>query len=237
MRELRNQAIDQGPQARFRVPRDRSQRPDDTDRRKEGVMTSKHGHQLTPAEPGGLAVGSLSQARTHHRRYDALLTLEDPRAERRERLRRDTSQHGPQLVLRLEDVDTETGDIAGPERKHAAALLAFGPEHANGSLLIHCRMGVGRSTAAALAILAERLGPGNEADALATLLEIRPCACPNLALVAHADAELGRAGALTAAVEGWQAGRPDIMELRKARAKFVQANLRLYARRLPVMMA
>lgn len=46
--------------------------------------------------------------------------------------------------------------------------------------------GIGRSGAAGLAILADRLEPGNEADALAQLLTICPQAVPNLRLTAAA---------------------------------------------------
>ena len=72
-----------------------------------------------------------------------------------------------------------------------------------GSLLIHCQVGVSRSTAIALAILADRLGPGQEGEALQALLRLRPQAIPNLLVVSLADDLLARNGALRRAVSAW----------------------------------
>jgi hypothetical protein len=78
----------------------------------------------------------------------------------------------------------------------------------------HCAAGVGRSPAAALVVLADRYGPGREADALEDLLVLRPEAVPNLALTAAADAELGRGGALLSVVVAKNSTRDDWQSVR-----------------------
>jgi predicted protein tyrosine phosphatase len=64
--------------------------------------------------------------------------------------------------------------------------------------LIHCHAGISRSTATALAILADRLGPGFEKEAVECLVRATEDnePWPNATLVAHADALLGRGGRL-----------------------------------------
>jgi predicted protein tyrosine phosphatase len=82
--------------------------------------------------------------------------------------------------------------------------------------------GIGRSGAARLAILADRLGPGQEADALAQLLTIRPEAVPNLALTRAADQVLGRGGRLTATVLAENERRAAWRALRARKAQLLQ---------------
>jgi predicted protein tyrosine phosphatase len=65
-------------------------------------------------------------------------------------------------------------------------------------LLVHCHVGIGRTTAVALAIITDRLGRSREGAALAELLRIGPQAVPNLPVLALADEILGRVGALEA---------------------------------------
>ena len=90
-----------------------------------------------------------------------------------------------------------------------ADTLDFGRKHLGASLLIHCNAGVARSTAAALAILCDRLGPGREQEALDEMLRLRPIAVPNLLMVQHTDNLLGRGGALVACVDAWDSVLPD----------------------------
>lgn len=59
-------------------------------------------------------------------------------------------------------------------------------------LLVHCRAGVSRSTAIALAIAADRLGAGNERHACEWLRETYPQAKPNRLVVFLADEVLER---------------------------------------------
>lgn len=73
---------------------------------------------------------------------------------------------------------------------------AAGPVH----LLVHCRAGVSRSTAAAYVIAASVLGPGHELEALRLVCRLRPEAFPNLLVVQLADRLLGRRGQLVRAL-------------------------------------
>ncbi|RAK66362.1 hypothetical protein [Phenylobacterium kunshanense] len=97
------------------------------------------------------------------------------------------------------------------------------------ALLVHCFHGVGRSAAVALAILADRAGPGREQAALDRLLAIRPQATPNLVVVKLADEVLGRNGALVAAVSAWEIAMPGLQEQRATRRRFLLANPNLYS--------
>lgn len=183
--------------------------------------------------PGAVAVGSLAQARKHKRQYDAVITLEDPGCRRSAQLRFYGQPHSPHLVLDFEDVDIDDGWIRVASEEQVATALAFAREHSPGSLLIHCYHGVGRSAVIALAVLADRLGPGCENEAMNRLLTIRPEATPNLVVVGHADAVLSRAGDLVGAVAAWEARTPEAVRLRKVRRAFVERNPDLYARRQP----
>jgi len=108
-----------------------------------------------------------------------------------------------QLVLAVEDLDEPDGKTRVATADDVAMIIEFGRRHADGNLLIHCNAGVARSTAAALAIIADRRGPGCEAEALAEMLRLRPCAVPNLLIVRFADELLGRGGRLLEAVQAW----------------------------------
>ncbi len=68
-------------------------------------------------------------------------------------------------------------------------------------LLVHCKMGISRSTAIALATLCHHAGPGYEAECFVVLRRIRPSACPNPMITHFADVILGRDGALIASIK------------------------------------
>ena len=161
---------------------------------------------------GAVVVTNQNKARHVKRRFDAVLTIEDPR--RRQPLRFHRTPHPEHLVLRFEDVDFERADLAMPQPEHMRAALEFGREHAAGDLLVHCSAGVARSTAIALMLLADRLGPGMEEDAVATLLDIRPVAAPNLVMLAMADRILERDGALVAAWMTHEDADPELAQHR-----------------------
>lgn len=186
---------------------------------------------LTDSTLGGIAVGSLAQARKHKRRYDAVITLEDPGCRRPLQLRFYGRPHPPHLVLDFEDVDRDDGCIRVANRDQVAHAITFAGEHTAGSLLVHCYHGVGRSAAIALAVLADRFGPGREDEAMDRLLTIRPEATPNLVVVEHADAVLGRGGDLLRAVTTREAQTPEAVRMRAIRRSFVEQHPELYARR------
>lgn len=63
-------------------------------------------------------------------------------------------------------------------------------------LLVHCAMGISRSTGTALVILARLMGPGRELEACQIVKDARRQAAPNGLLVTLGDQMLGREGAL-----------------------------------------
>jgi len=81
-------------------------------------------------------------------------------------------------------------------------LLAFGEtlskDGAN-HVLVHCFMGVSRSTAAAAILLAQN-NPGREAEVFDAIHEVRPRSWPNRVMIRYADDLLGRDGALCSAM-------------------------------------
>lgn len=180
--------------------------------------------------PGGVTVAGLSQARKHKRRFDAVITVEDPACRPADRLRFSRHPAPPHLVLTFEDVDHDTLGVRVATREQVSEALEFASAHKGGALLVHCFHGVGRSAAIALAILAERLGAGRERDALTELLRIRPEATPNLVVVKLSDEILGRGGDLVSTLAEWEATEVGVREKRQARLDFVQAHPELYSR-------
>ncbi len=187
--------------------------------------------RLMPPAPGEIAIGSLAQASRHKRKYDALITLEDPKARAGDRLRFTMNPKPPHLILAFEDADSEEFGYATMLPEQMERILSFGREHASGSMLIHCYHGVGRSAACGLAILADRMGPGMEAEAIARLFSIRPGATPNLIAIGHADAALGRNGALIAALRAHEDATPGFSALRARRHRYALENPSQYAMR------
>lgn len=123
--------------------------------------------------------------------------------------------------LFFHDVIDEFPGYDAPQRRHVEAVLAFGgtlPATAEGSahVLVHCFMGISRSTAAA-AILMAQASAGGEEEAFARLFAVRPRAWPNSRMITLADGLLSRDGALTEALKRHQrrviAAYPDIPDL------------------------
>ena len=104
-----------------------------------------------------------------------------------------------------------------PQMADVETILAFARDAGDvRHLLIHCHLGVSRSTAAMLMVLAQAY-PGEPEGALVDrLMEIRPQAWPNSRMIGFADERLGREGRLKAAVGRIYAlhlaQRPDLAE-------------------------
>jgi predicted protein tyrosine phosphatase len=185
---------------------------------------------LTLPMPGSILVGSLAQAKWHKRKFDAVITIQDPLCRPNMRLRFSPDPGRAQLVLKFEDVDTDSIGIRVATIADVREAIDFARCCVGRPLLVHCFHGVGRSAGVALAILADRLGSGEDAPAIEQLLAIRPEATPNLVVVQHADRILERSGKLIAAVAAWEASAPGLKEVRAARLNFACTHPELYAR-------
>nr|WP_298094126.1 protein-tyrosine-phosphatase [uncultured Shinella sp.] len=110
-------------------------------------------------------------------------------------------------TLRFHDIIADLPERVRPRPDHVEAILAFGQDFLNrqereapSHLLVHCHMGISRSTAAMLTLMAQG-NPDEEAESLFTrLVAIRPQAWPNSQMIGFADEQLGRKGELTAAL-------------------------------------
>jgi predicted protein tyrosine phosphatase len=105
-----------------------------------------------------------------------------------------------ELSLEFEDLDEPADGARTATPGDVARALEFA-RRVGGRLLVISRAGKGRAPAIALAIAAERLGPGEERRALTHVMGLERHAAPNRLVVAHADALLARDGRLVAALE------------------------------------
>jgi len=110
-------------------------------------------------------------------------------------------------ILRFHDIIEAIPGMILPEPEHVEAVLRFGEEvaegrggTAKGHLLVHCHMGVSRSTAAMLTLMAQIHPEESEDRLFERLADIRPQAWPNSRMVAFADDLLSRNGRLTEAL-------------------------------------
>jgi predicted protein tyrosine phosphatase len=106
------------------------------------------------------------------------------------------------LILRFHDVIEPQPNQIAPTREDVERLLAFGREASEtpkAHLLVHCRAGVSRSTAAAVLILMQANPEWPASAALDAVAAIRPRAWPNLLILELGDALLGRNGEIVAA--------------------------------------
>lgn len=109
------------------------------------------------------------------------------------------------LVVKMHDIIEPKPGMVMPEPSHMKSILEFGhlvetESNSFGSLLVHCHMGVSRSTAAMTAIIAQAHPEESEDHVFETLRRIRPQAWPNSVMIQHADDQLGREGKLSAAL-------------------------------------
>lgn len=154
-----------------------------------------------------IIIESLDGARRLAHRFEAVLTIEDFRQLGGVRLENTEGASRRQLILRFDDISE-----AVPNRRLATVFdieeaIAFARAAQDKPLLIHCNAGISRSSAMALAVLADRRGPGAEASALRELIARRPGSIPNIHVVALADTFLDRRGALIAALVEWSEGQ------------------------------
>jgi predicted protein tyrosine phosphatase len=113
--------------------------------------------------------------------------------------------------LRLAFEDTRSEATGGPSREDIERIVQFarGIDPTKGRVLIHCRVGVSRSSAAAVIVAAVLLGPGCEAPAVTHVLRVHPRAQPNVRMLELADEVLQTGGALVLALKTqMESGRP-----------------------------
>lgn len=131
-------------------------------------------------------------------------------------------------TLHFHDVIEPGPGLILPAPEHVEAILAFGRDlageagaAAGGHVLVHCHMGISRSTAA-MAILLAQLNPREDEDRIfARLVEVRPQAWPNSRMVGFADALLAREGRLSAALGRLYARQ---LGIRPETARYMQEN-------------
>ncbi len=106
------------------------------------------------------------------------------------------------LLLRLHDIAVPLDGYILPDEAHVADLLQFVRAWDRRTpLVVHCYMGISRSTASAFASVCA-LSPHRDEEGVARALRrASPTATPNTRIVSLADRLLGRQGRMVAAVE------------------------------------
>ncbi|WP_416896174.1 MAG: tyrosine phosphatase family protein [Minwuia sp.] len=166
---------------------------DDLDR----LVTPKVSHVVSIIDPGWPSIGALSRlpaSRVHRFNFNDVIA---PRDEH------DTLPDASSVARIIE---------AG------RAIRDDDPRH----LLVHCQMGVSRSSAATLIILAEG-HPGEEMTVAERIMERRPQAWPNSLILELADRELDRGGRL---IEAGRAIRRNTARMQPDFADYIRTTHR-----------
>ena len=158
---------------------------------------------MRPAAFSLLTVCGLEELETHRERHVTdVLSLLDPGAPEPSAFEAYNEHH--RVTLRFHDILEPQLGMTPPEPNDIEAILKFGkeleaqePYSGERHLLIHCHMGISRSTAA-MAMLLAQSHPGEDEDSIAErLISIRPKAWPNTRMMTFADEMLSRRGRLT----------------------------------------
>lgn len=133
----------------------------------------------------------------------------------------DFVDYGPhrRTVWQFHDIILAAEGMVSPTAETVAAILDFGrtvQAEKVDHLLVHCHMGISRSTATAAILMAQH-NPGREAEAFAHIRAIRPRSWPNSRMIGLADAAMARGGALVGAMREHHAlvarAHPDLAEI------------------------
>ncbi|WP_340116060.1 protein-tyrosine-phosphatase [Pelagibius sp. 7325] len=166
---------------------------------------------MKPIAISVLTICGIEELPTHQKRsVTHVLSLIDPGWPELEAFRSYDRHH--RTTLHFNDIIDPQPGRTMPTRDDIASILQFGEEleasardrdgeHDGGHLLVHCHMGVSRSTAAMLSLLAQVHADENEDRLFERLRDIRPQAWPNSVMVGYADDLLGRGGRLVAALK------------------------------------
>jgi len=110
-------------------------------------------------------------------------------------------------VIHFHDIIEACPDYVLPQPEHISEILTFGQtalDSANDDLgyhvLVHCFMGVSRSTAAMITLMAQSHPEWSADELFAELRTMRPRAWPNSLIIAYADELLERQGTLNTAL-------------------------------------
>ena len=160
---------------------------------------------MKPAAFSLLTVCGLEELEAHReRRVTDVLSLLDPGTPEPSAFDAYNDHH--RVTLRFHDIIEPQLGMTPPQPADVEAILKFGkdlegqePYSGERHLLIHCHMGISRSTAA-MAMLLAQAHPDQDEEAIAErLTSIRPKAWPNSRMMTFADEMLGRQGRLTIA--------------------------------------
>jgi predicted protein tyrosine phosphatase len=106
------------------------------------------------------------------------------------------------LWLRIHDISAPLDGYIVPGEQHVAELLDFVREwNRQAPLVVHCYMGISRSTASAFTAVCALNPRRDEASIARALRRASPTATPNARIVSLADRILGRDGRMIAAIE------------------------------------
>jgi len=112
------------------------------------------------------------------------------------------SPGGRHLKVSVHDIVEDSPGWTAPAREHMAEILDFiGTWERSAPILIHCYAGISRSTATAFITACVHNPDIDEAEIALALRAASKIAWPNRRIVALADAELGRSGRMTAAID------------------------------------
>jgi len=113
------------------------------------------------------------------------------------------------LRLEIHDIEHEAEGICTPSQNHIGAILDFVRAwDREAPLLVHCFMGISRSTATAFIAACAHNPHAPESAIAAALREASPTASPNRRFVALADAAMGREGRMVRAIDAIGRGPP-----------------------------
>jgi predicted protein tyrosine phosphatase len=106
------------------------------------------------------------------------------------------------LWLRMHDISAPLDGYILPEAQHVARLLDFVRDwDRSAPLVVHCYMGISRSTACAFVSVCALSTRRDEVSIAQALRRASPTATPNARIVSLADRLLGRSGRMIAAIE------------------------------------
>ncbi|WP_027133882.1 tyrosine phosphatase family protein [Geminicoccus roseus] len=153
-----------------------------------------------------LTICGIEELPSHDKRMVThVLSILDPEAP--EMAAFDRYDAHERTTLRFHDIIEPRPNQIAPQREHVESILRFGAEmsesrtgRTEGHLLVHCHMGVSRSSAAMLTLMAQVRPDEDEEHLFARLREIRAQAWPNSRMVQFADDLLGRQGRLVGAL-------------------------------------